>query len=67
MTEDKLNELIDEKFDAALKGFNRTHKFFVTENGRGVCDGGDLYNKVFVDVLEVVKVATKDVLKEALK
>ena len=53
MTEQELEKLIQDKFAEETKKFERPHKFFITENGRGVCDGGDLYNQVFEDVLGV--------------
>ncbi len=66
LTEQELDKLVDEKFTEELKKFDRPHKFFVTQNGRGIVDGGDLYNKVFEDVLQVVQNAVKDVLKETV-
>jgi hypothetical protein len=67
VNDEKLDELIEAKFSEELKKFDRPHKFFITENGRHVCDGGDLYNQVFEDVLKVTKEAVKDILKETLK
>ena len=66
MTEQELEKLIQDKFAEETKKFERPHKFFITENGRGVCEGGDLYNQVFEDVLKVVQESTKAILKEAL-
>ena len=67
MDKDKLQKLVAEKVDAACKASTHPKKFFITENGRGVVDGGDLYNAVLKDVLDVVKVALVDILDETLK
>ena len=67
MDKDKLTKLVAEKVDAACKASTHPKKFFITENGRGVVDGGDLYNAVLKDVLDVVKVALVDILDETLK
>ena len=66
MDKEKLAALIGEKIDAALKSGEHPKKFFVTENGRGVVDGGDLYNAVLTDVLGVVKVALVDIIAEVI-
>ena len=66
MNKDEITKLVAEKFDAALKAGTHPKKFFITENGRGVVDGGDLYNAVLNDVLSVVKVAMADIIDEAL-
>lgn len=66
MDKDKLKKLVAEKVDAAFKASEHPKKFFITENGRGVVDGGDLYNAVLNDVLNVVQVALVDILDEAL-
>ena len=66
MDKEKLSALIGEKIDAALKSSDHPKKFFVTENGRGVVDGGDLYNAVLSDVLNVVKVALVDIISEVV-
>lgn len=66
MDKEKLVALIGEKIDAALKSGEHPKKFFITANGRGVTDGGDLYNAVLNDVLGVVKVALADVLAEVI-
>jgi len=66
MDKEKLAAVIGEKIDAALKNSEHPKKFFVTENGRGVVDGGDLYNAVLADVLDVMKVALADILAEVV-
>ena len=66
MDKEKLAELIGEKIDAALKASDTPKKFFVTENGRGVVDGGDLYNAVLKEVLGVMKVALADIIAEVV-
>ena len=55
-----------DKLDEACKGTEHPKKFFITENGRGVVDGGDLYNAVLADVLQVVGKAMAGVLKETV-
>ena len=64
MNKEQLEKIVSEKIDAALKAGEHPKKFFITENGRGVTDGGDLYNAVLNDVLGVVKVALADILAE---
>jgi len=64
MDKEQLAKLIAEKIDAAQKSSEHPKKFFITENGRGVADGGDLYNAVLTDVLGVVKVALVDIFQE---
>ena len=66
MNKEQLATLVAEKIDAAIKSGEHPKKFFVTENGRGVVDGGDLYNAVLADVMSVVKVALVDILQEAI-
>ena len=59
--------LVKAKFDEAYAATEHPKKFFLTENGRGVVDGGELYNKVYTDVLRVSQQACAAILKEALK
>ena len=59
--------LVKAKFDEAYEVSEHPKKFFLTENGRGVVDGGELYNKVYTDVLRVAQQACTAILKEALK
>lgn len=66
MNREQLEKLVADKIDAAKAAGDHPKKFFVTENGRGVVDGGDLYNAVLADVLGVVKVALVDILQEAI-
>lgn len=66
MTKDQLKKIVAEKVDAAVKSTEHPKKFFITENGRGVVDGGDLYNAVLKDVLNVVQIALVDIIDEAL-
>lgn len=66
MNKEQLEKLVAEKIDAAKAASDHPKKFFVTENGRGVVDGGDLYNAVLADVLSVVKVALVEILQEAI-
>lgn len=67
MDKEQLANLVAEKIDAALKAGDHPKKFFITANGRGVTDGGDLYNAVLKDVLDVVAVAVTDILAELMK
>ena len=68
MTEQELEKLVETKFAEADKAVeDRPKKFFITQNGRGVVDGGELYNKVYTDVLRVAQQACTAILKEALK
>ena len=64
MDKDQIQKIVAEKIDAALKSSTHPKKFFITENGRGVVDGGDLYNAVLNDVLSVVKVALVEIIEE---
>lgn len=64
MDKDQLAKMIADKVDAAFKAGEHPKKFFITENGRGVVDGGDLYNAVLADALGVVKVALVDIFQE---
>ena len=66
MDKEKLAALIGEKIDAALKANDTPKKFYITENGRGVVDGGDLYNAVLQEVLSVMKVALADIISEVV-
>jgi len=68
LTDQELENLVEAKFAEADKNFeDRPKKFFITENGRGVVDGGELYNKAYTDVLRVAQQAVTAILKEALK
>ena len=62
MGKEQLAKIVAEKIDAALKANDTPKKFFVTENGRGVVDGGDLYNAVLTEVMSVMKVALVDII-----
>ena len=64
MANEMLEKLIKDKIESALKNSEHPKKFFITENGRGVTDGGDLYNALLKDVLNVVQVALVDILSE---
>ncbi len=59
-----IERLVNDKVDAAFKQAQIPKKFFVTENGRGVVDGGDLYNAVVADVVSIMKVAIGEILSE---
>ena len=64
MDKEQLAKMVAEKIDAALKASDHPKKFFITANGRGVTDGGDLYNALLKDVLGVVGVALVDIFQE---
>lgn len=66
MGSEQLEKLIKDKIDEALKGSDHPKKFFITENGRGVTDGGDLYNALLKDVLGVVQTALVGILTEVV-
>ena len=66
MTEQDLEKLVQSKMDEAYKATEHPTKFFITANGRGVTDGGELYNALLNDVMGVVQKAMTEVLKEAL-
>lgn len=66
MTKEQLAKMIADKIDVAMKSGEHPKKFFITENGRGVVDGGDLYNAVLKDVLGVMSVALVDIFLELM-
>jgi hypothetical protein len=67
MKEKEIEELVEAKLTEAYKANEHPHKFFITENGRGVADGGDLYQAVLKDCLKVTQQALTEILKEVLK
>lgn len=67
MSEQKIEKLVQDKLNEAYKANEHPHKFFITANGRGVTDGGDLYNAVLQDVMRVMQQAMTDILKEVVK
>ena len=42
MTEQEIEKLVQDKLNEAYKENEPPKKFFLTENGRGVVDGGDM-------------------------
>ena len=64
MTEQELEKLVQDKLNEAYKA---NEHLFITANGRGVTDGGDLYNAVLQDVMRVMQQAMTDILKEVVK
>lgn len=66
MDKEQLAKMVAEKIDAALKSSEHPKKFFITANGRGVTDGGDLYNALLNDVMGVVTVALTDIFQELM-
>lgn len=67
MTDKEIEKLVADKLDEAYKSEAHPNKFFITANGRGVTDGGDLYNALLKDMLRVSEKAISEILKEALK
>ncbi|MBE6074762.1 MAG: hypothetical protein E7202_09590 [Selenomonas ruminantium] len=67
MTEQEIEKLVQDKLDEAYKAEEHPKKFFITENGRGVTDGGDLYNALLSDMMRISQKALTEILKEALK
>ena len=67
MTAQEIEKLVQDKLNEAYKANEHPKKFFVTDNGRGVVDGGDLYNALLEDVMRVVQQSMTEILKEALK
>ena len=64
MNKEQLAKLVADKVDAAFQASEHPKKFFITANGRGVTDGGELYNAVLKDVLGVVTVALTEIFTE---
>ena len=67
MTEQEIEKLVQDKLNEAYQENVPPKKFVLTENGRGVVDGGDMYNSVVEDVLRIVQKAMTETLKAALK
>ena len=64
MNKEQLAKIVADKIEAAMNASEHPKKFFITANGRGVTDGGDLYNALLKDVLGVVSVALVDIFQE---
>ncbi|MBP8598615.1 MAG: hypothetical protein KBI24_05280 [Selenomonas sp.] len=67
MTDQEIEKLVQDKLNEAYKAEEHPHKFFITANGRGVTDGGDLYNALLADMMRISQRAMTEILKEALK
>lgn len=67
MTDQEIEKLVQDKLNEAYQAEEHPKKFFITENGRGVCDGGDLYNALLSDMMRISQKALTGILKEALK
>ena len=67
MTDQEIEKLVQDKLNEAYQAEEHPKKFFVTENGRGVCDGGDLDNALLGDMMRISQKALTEILKEALK
>ena len=66
MTDQEIEKLVQDKLNEAYKAEEHPHKFFITANGRGVTDGGDLYNALLADMMRISQKALTEILKEAL-
>ena len=66
MDKEQLAKMIADKVDAALKNSEHPKKFFITANGRGVTDGGDLYNAVLNDALSVMTGALTNIFQKLM-
>ena len=53
MTDQEIEKLVQDKLNEAYKAEEHPHKFFITANGRGVTDGGDLYNALLADMMRI--------------
>ena len=67
MTDQEIEKRVQDKLNEAYKAEEHPHKFFITANGRGVTDGGDLYNALLADMMRISQRAMTEILKEALK
>ncbi|ERL05170.1 hypothetical protein [Mitsuokella sp. oral taxon 131] len=67
MTDKEIETLVSKKLNDAYHSEEHPKKFFLTENGRGVVDGGDMYNALLEDMMRIMQKATTDILKEALQ
>ncbi len=67
MTEKDIEKLVKEKLDEAYKAEDHPKKFFITANGRGITDGGDLYNALLGDMMRITQRALTAVLSEVVK
>ncbi|MBO6305596.1 MAG: hypothetical protein J6M62_11075 [Selenomonadaceae bacterium] len=64
MSENELETLVDAKLKEAYDAGEHPKKFFLTENGRGVVDGGEMYNALLADMMGIMKKTLIAVLKE---
>ena len=67
MTDQEIEKLVQDKLSEAYRAEEHPKKFFITANGRGVTDGGDLYNALLDDMMHITQKALAEILKEALK
>lgn len=67
MTGKEIEKLVQDKLNEAYQSEEHPKKFFITENGRGVTDGGDLYNALLSDMMRISQKALTEILKEVLK
>ena len=67
MTDQEIEKLVQEKLNDAYKAEEHPKKFFITQNGRGIPDGGDMYNALLDDMMRISQRALTSILKEVLK
>lgn len=66
MTEQDLNKLVHDTISEEAKKVPARHNFPISYNGRGVCNGGELYGQALADALSIMEESTKAILKEVL-
>ena len=67
MNEKELTSLVEAKMKEAYDSAEHPKKFFLTENGRGVVDGGEMYNALLSDMMEIMKKTLVGVMQECKK
>lgn len=67
MTDQEIEKLVQTKLNDAYKAEEHPKKFFITMNGRGVPDAGDMYNALLDDMMRISQKALTEILKEVLK
>lgn len=66
MTEQDLDKLVHDTIAEEAKKLPAHHNFPISYNGRGVCNGGELYEQALADALSIMEASTKAILKEVL-
>ena len=65
MTDQELEALVDAKIKEAYEAAEHPKKFFLTANGRGVVDGGEMYNALLADMMGIMKRTMVGMMKES--